>query len=320
MPVEEQTQYNMSWALKVGVTNEVGQRLTIPDRTLTHLGFWLYKEGTPTLTVTYQIRHSVDESLIYEQVACDQDALTGTAQYIEIELDTPQELDEAVVINAQASTGATGQCCRISAQDENVKDDELLTRRTDIWSDFDTYDLAYRYTYAEVQLQHDAYQQTGVTDITRVGQKLTIPNRRVTKLAFVLRKTGSPSGNINFVIRRVSNDAVILTKVWGNATSVTTTPTWYEAEFDTPETIDEEVRLLVESEAPFYTDFIQVGYKNANVKADELYCHYIPTAYTDTVTKDTAYKYNWEEPEPAPPGLENKSANMAAKMIAGKLI
>jgi len=149
MAIEEQTQYNMSWALHVGTTNEVGQRLTIPDRKLTHLGFWLHKEGTPTLTITYQIRHSADNSLIYEQVACNQGALTTVPQYIEIKLDTPQELNEEVVLNAYADIGAAGQCCRISAQDTDVKANEVLTRRTTTWADFSTYDLAYRYTYEE---------------------------------------------------------------------------------------------------------------------------------------------------------------------------
>jgi len=149
MGVEEQTQYNMSWALHVGVTNEVGQRLTIPDRKLTHLGFWLHKEGTPTLNIYYQIRHSADNSLIYEQVACNQADLTTEPQFIEIALDTSQELNEEVVINARSSAGAAGQACRISSKDSDVKANEVLTRRTTGWGDVAGYDLAYRYTYEE---------------------------------------------------------------------------------------------------------------------------------------------------------------------------
>ncbi len=78
------------------------------------------------------------------------------------------------------------------------------------------------------------------------GQRLTISNRVVSKLSFPLQKIGSPgSGNVTFYIVKVSNDSTIVSKVWGNATTLPSSVTWLEVTFDSPVLINEEVRLLV---------------------------------------------------------------------------
>jgi len=74
------------------------------------------------------------------------------------------------------------------------------------------------------------------------GQRLSIPNRTVTKLSFRLKKFGNPAGDITFIIREVeAPQAILLTKVLANANTLTTSGVWYEATFDTPATIDEEI-------------------------------------------------------------------------------
>lgn len=81
---------------------------------------------------------------------------------------------------------------------------------------------------------------------TGAGQRLTISGRTVSKLSFPLEKIGSPgSGDVIFYIKKVSDDSTIMEKVWGDAQDVPSSVTWLEVTFDTPVSIDEEVRLLV---------------------------------------------------------------------------
>ncbi|GAJ12147.1 unnamed protein product, partial [marine sediment metagenome] len=74
---------------------------------------------------------------------------------------------------------------------------------------------------------------------TKCGQRLTITNRRVAKLAFVLERYGGGwTSDISFTIRRVSDDSIIATKVWGLEAIVPSVPTRLEVTFDTPVFID----------------------------------------------------------------------------------
>lgn len=78
------------------------------------------------------------------------------------------------------------------------------------------------------------------------GQRLTISNRVVTKLAFPLEKIGTPgSGNVAYHIKRVSDNSDLAYKVQGNVTAIPDSVTWLEVTFATPVYINEEVRLLV---------------------------------------------------------------------------
>lgn len=102
----------------------------------------------------------------------------------------------------------------------------------------------------EVQTDKDTITGMDATDHVRVGQKLTITNRVVSRLGFQLVHAGTAiSGNITFAIRKVSTDAVILSKVYGDASTIPDTypaVLWQEVEFDTPTNINEEVYLSVE--------------------------------------------------------------------------
>ena len=100
----------------------------------------------------------------------------------------------------------------------------------------------------EEQLQHDSITGMDGSNRTRIGQRITISNRSVTRLAFVLSKVNSPTGDITFNIRKVSNDASLGSKVMGDASSLTTFPvvTLKEVTFDTAITVNEEVRISTE--------------------------------------------------------------------------
>ena len=92
--------------------------------------------------------------------------------------------------------------------------------------------------YTEEQTEHDSYFGTYGGNIHTRGQKLTIANRKVTKLGFWLFKGGDPTGNVTFQIRKVSDDSLIASQVWGDAADLPTEIT-YEAgcheQYDDPE-------------------------------------------------------------------------------------
>ena len=77
----------------------------------------------------------------------------------------------------------------------------------------------------------------------RMGQRLTISDRLVSTLSFYLAKIGSPTGDVTFTIRRVSDDLVLVSKVMGDASvlpdDVAPGPTWKVVNFDIPIVVDE---------------------------------------------------------------------------------
>lgn len=148
----------------------------------------------------------------------------------------------------------------------------------------------------EEQTSHNAY--TGLQQFyrKRAGQRLTIPNREVTKLSFPLYKTGSPTGNVTFTIRKVSDDSIIASKVWGNASALSGDITWYEATLDSPVTVNEEVRILVEfaSGDSDSSNYVCYRYQNTDVKASEQLTRYV-SSYNDVADSgyDGAYIYTY---------------------------
>ncbi|GAI77029.1 unnamed protein product, partial [marine sediment metagenome] len=65
--------------------------------------------------------------------------------------------------------------------------------------------------------QHDFSMYLGLTGLHSGGQRLIIPNRLVSKLGFWLRKRDSPDGTISMEIYRKSDEALLISKLWGNA-------------------------------------------------------------------------------------------------------
>ena len=86
--------------------------------------------------------------------------------------------------------------------------------------------------FVEEQTQYDSSLfQIAITMYWWRGQRLTIANRKVIKLGFWLSKNGSPTGDINLRIRRVSNDSVICSKYLMDAADLAGDATYYEVEF-----------------------------------------------------------------------------------------
>lgn len=145
------------------------------------------------------------------------------------------------------------------------------------------------------QTEEDAYTSlmSGALYI-RAGQKKTIYGT-ITKLSFYLSKTGSPTGDITFAIRRTSDDGVIYSDVWGDAGDLSTDPTreWKEVEFSSPTTISEEVYLSCEYGSGDLSNYVNVRLKATDVVADECFSRYAGGAWADQATWDCAYKYTY---------------------------
>lgn len=155
----------------------------------------------------------------------------------------------------------------------------------------------------------------------QAGQRVTITNRIVSKLAFVLHKLGSPVGNVTFQILKVSDNSIIVQKVWGNAADLQTdgNEQLEEVEFTTPTFINEEVRLIVyypEDDIENYR--IELHYQNTDVKADELltYRPTLDSGWTDAGDYDAAYRYTYEEGT-APTVTTQVVTNIAATTATG---
>lgn len=129
------------------------------------------------------------------------------------------------------------------------------------------------------------------------GQRLTISDRTVTKLAFRIKKVGSPHGNVTFSIYDVDEDAplvdgdIIARKVWGDANSLSTDYAWYVATLDTPVQVDQEVRIVCEYQDGDASNYVDIAYNASSVKADEWLSHIYTGDWTDVDTYDAAYKY-----------------------------
>ena len=151
----------------------------------------------------------------------------------------------------------------------------------------------------EEQLENDTDISVKGTNAPTCGQRLTIPNRQVLKLAFFIKKVGSPTGDVTFTIRKVSDKSLVASKVWGTAPDVPTDLTWLEATFETPPTVNEEVRLLIEHTGYTDTNYLNSRLQASDVKADEMWTRGSVLAPNDMATWDFVYKYTYYVEGPA---------------------
>ena len=143
----------------------------------------------------------------------------------------------------------------------------------------------------------------------RGGQRCTISLREVSKLAFLIKKRGSPTGNVTMCIRKVSDDSVIVSKVWGLANDLSTSVGFVEVTFDAPTLINEEVRLSCECDVQPYGNDVFYYYQNTDVKPLEQHTRFIAAAWADQAGEDCAYRYTYDAPPGPTVNIENTEDN-----------
>ncbi len=131
-------------------------------------------------------------------------------------------------------------------------------------------------------------------DYRRVGQRLTISNRLVSKLGFWFHRQSYPTGILVFEIYRKSNEELLASKLWGNAIDVPSglPPTYLEVEFDEPVLIDDEVYICAYSTGTSASDFPIMHRQYPSVKPNEGYVQKNGTWEEDD-RLDTAYRYTY---------------------------
>ncbi|MBA7587942.1 hypothetical protein ES708_29990 [subsurface metagenome] len=129
------------------------------------------------------------------------------------------------------------------------------------------------------------------------GQKLFIPNRNVTKLAFKLFKAGNPSGDITLEILKALDDSIILSKYLCDQAELTTTKTWYEVEFAAPSIINEEVRIVAHMPHGDYTNYPALAISSTDEKLEEVGTYGKPSSWAPLTGQDATYRYKYYEVE-----------------------
>lgn len=132
----------------------------------------------------------------------------------------------------------------------------------------------------------------------RMGQWLAISDRKVTKLAFYIYKAGSPSGDLILTIRKIADDGIIASKLWGNAADLPSGATWIEVTFDTPTLINEGVKILAEFYSGDETNYIGFRRHFSDVKAGEAFVYWrLDTeTYVLKAEWDACYRYKYYLP------------------------
>ncbi len=149
MATEEQTQYNASNPTGYLTTSRSGQRLTITNRSVSKLGFWLHKVGTPPGNVTFAIYAVDDDEVLASKLLGTADSLTTSPVYYEVTFDSPVSINEAVYIAVVDTESSGTDYIRVSVQGAgDVKADEIFAAfYLGAWHTSSGADCAYIYTY-----------------------------------------------------------------------------------------------------------------------------------------------------------------------------
>ena len=159
---EEQLQYTSSHIIGLPPSWQkyVGQRLTIPGRSVTKLGFWLSKFRYPTGSISFEIYRASDDALLGSEVLCDAAALPAIldpadlvtdAIYYEVTFGAAIDIDEEVyaVVNYTSTfmDGSNNLWVMIASADVKPNEDLVAARVIGIWYTTPDQDCAHIYTY-----------------------------------------------------------------------------------------------------------------------------------------------------------------------------
>ena len=146
--VEEQLQNGELQTIYAGDWEKVAQKLTIPNRSICKLGFWLLKIGSPTGAVIFDIRRVSDDSIISSKEWGDAADLPTDLTYEEVEFDDPQTINEEVRIAVGFAYGNMTNCPEVAFSQYEVKANENMSRYLNgNWYEQPVWDTTYRYAY-----------------------------------------------------------------------------------------------------------------------------------------------------------------------------
>lgn len=285
--VVEQTASNTHESLYAGEDTRVGQKITIANEFITSLSFRLAKRlagGQESADVWFRIRATDDDEILNEKLwgGSGDLATQPTYKWEKAIFDVPVNINEEVYLLVEFEGGSSQRSIYCRKQTTDVAGGEEYTDYDGAYHDNAAHDCAYKYEFTSDE-----------TPLRRVGQKLTPDDKDIYKLSFPIAKVGSPTGDVTFTVRKVSDDAIIASKVLCDASELTTTLTWYSAVF-LPENVDEEVRISVEFGGGDDDDYIVIPRTDADEVAAQAYTYYsLDADWTDNTDFDTPYIYAW---------------------------
>lgn len=148
---EGQTQYDTALAFTSEQAYRGGQRLTISNRYVSKLGFWLRKYNSPPGSYYFAVRKVSDDSIIIREAVGLADDLSTTVTYIEHTFATPVLVNEEVRILVEYTASDTTNVISSWYQNSDVKASEYRTycNANLVYVDFSAvgHDHAYIYTY-----------------------------------------------------------------------------------------------------------------------------------------------------------------------------
>ncbi len=174
MATEEQTTRNNS--TPIGLTSNVtraGQKLTITNRYVSKLGFWLSKQNDSTVgEISFKI-FNLSDTVLASKVLGDASILTTSLVFNEVTFDVPVFISEEVRIACVKEDKHPTNYIRIAYNGGgSVKASEEYTQYISSWVETSANDMAYIYTYSggETGSPTVTIQATsGITGTTATG-------------------------------------------------------------------------------------------------------------------------------------------------------
>ncbi len=146
-------------------------------------------------------------------------------------------------------------------------------------------------TFYEAQLLHNA-STACYGGRHRAGQRLIIPGRQLTKLAFMLwQYVPGATGPVTFEVWDITLPGPpVASKVWGDAALLPAYPDWREVTFDDPVFVSGHAIICIYYPGPGY---VGIRYQNTDVKPDEYYAQQVSPgfAWEYILTNDMTYQY-----------------------------
>lgn len=147
MATEEQTEEKYTLGLYPGNNQRVTQKLTVPDRTITHLSLKGARFGSPPGVAYYRIRKLDDE--IIASVSFIPGDWSEALEWREYAFDTPVLVNEEVRIGIDYTDAGADVNNRVNVRMAlNVKADEMISYYKTEWIDQVLRDFTYIYTYS----------------------------------------------------------------------------------------------------------------------------------------------------------------------------
>ena len=146
----------------------------------------------------------------------------------------------------------------------------------------------------------------------RLGQRLTIPDRKVTSIGYHVRRVGNPAGDVIISLRDASTDEVIFSAIWGDAGELQQSGStgYCEVALAAPMRVSGDVRICAEYYGGNSTDYCVGGYYSGNKVSGEWYTNYLHDGRWHDIgeAEEGSYCYDYVKEDVAPDGEAPASA------------